>query len=78
MNCTELSWLSYIGLFVLGLFGLFKIFQNKIFAAFCSFMARGPRFVEHKKKLFERLNNQAEKAGSKRLKVIIYKQYKVY
>jgi hypothetical protein len=69
MNFANFSWLSWIGLFLFGLFGIFKIFQKKIFAAFCSFMARGPRFVEHKKKLFERLNEQAERSGSNLLKV---------
>jgi hypothetical protein len=72
MIFEDYSCLSWTSLLAFVLFGLFKLFQKKLFAAFCSFMARGPRFVEQKKKLFARLNDQAEKASSYQLKVSFY------
>jgi hypothetical protein len=59
-------------MFVFVLFGLLKVFQKKLFAAFCSYMARGPRFVEQKKKLFAKLNDQAKKASSYQLRVSFF------
>ncbi len=61
-----MAWIAGI---ILGVYLLFQYFKKNIFAAFCANMSKGPLFRKEKGELFSRLNEQAKKAGPKKLKV---------
>ena len=67
-----LSCFAWFAGIILGVYLLFQYFKKNIFAAFCSNMAKGPMFRKEKGELFIRLNEQAKKAGPKKLKVTYF------
>jgi hypothetical protein len=69
LNVTTCLQLLLVGFLCVA--AAFRIFRKKIFAAFCSNMAKGPLLRTEKKILFQPLNEQAKKAGPNKLKVII-------
>jgi len=70
MEWNLLSFLTWFGLAFAIVFFLFRYYNKRFFAAFCSNMSKGPLFRKEKKELFARLNDEASKAKSKKLKVL--------
>ena len=64
-----MSCLTWFGLAFAIFFFLFRYNNKRIFAAVFTNMAKGPLFRQEKKELFARLNDEASKPKSKKLKV---------
>ena len=69
MDCSITTCLTWLTIGFVGLAIVFRIFRKRIFAAFCSNMSKGPMLRAEKKKLFQPLNEAAQKAGPGKLKV---------
>jgi len=59
LSCSFTCVLSWLIGCIISVIIIFKVFRKRIFAAFCSNMAKGRIFHPEKSKSFDRLNDQA-------------------
>ncbi len=69
MECFGLNCFAWIAIVILTLCLLFRQFKKKIFAFLLARTSKNPILDKHKKKLFSPLNEAAQKAGNRKLKV---------
>ncbi len=70
MDCFGINCFVWVAIVILTLCILFRHFRKKIFAFLMARTSKNPIMDKQKKNLFRPLNEAAQKAGNRKLKVI--------